>query len=83
MSKKYQTMLEENEIKGSMSRGGCPYDNSCFASLRKEKIFRRKYDTIEDVKKDVFWYIEIFYNRKRRYSTLGYKTPVEYRNKYA
>ena len=86
-SKKYQTMLEENEIKGSMSRGGCPYDNSCvesfFASLKKEKIYRRKYDTIEDVKKDVFWYIEIFYNRKRRHSTLGYKTPVEYRNMYA
>ena len=80
-------MLEENKIKGSMSRGGCPYDNSCvesfFASLKKEKIYRRKYDTIEDVKKDVFWYIEIFYNRKRRHSTLGYKTPVEYRNMYA
>lgn len=66
-----------------MSRGGCPYDNSCvesfFASLKKEKIYRKKYDTIEDVKKDVFWYIEIFYNRKRRHSSLGYKTPVEYR----
>ena len=45
----------------------------------KEKIYRKKYDTIEDVKKDVFWYIEIFYNRKRRHSSLGYKTPVEYR----
>jgi transposase InsO family protein len=76
-------MLERNGIEGSMSRGGCPYDNSCvesfFASLKKEKIYRKKYDTIEDVKKDMFWYIEIFYNRKRRHSSLGYKTPVEYR----
>jgi transposase InsO family protein len=82
-SKGYHQMLERNGIEGSMSRGGCPYDNSCvesfFASLKKEKIYRKKYDTIEDVKKDMFWYIEIFYNRKRRHSSLGYKTPVEYR----
>ncbi len=86
-SKRYQEMLEKNGMEGSMSKAGCPYDNSCvesfFASLKKEKIYRREYDTIEDVKKDVFWYIEIFYNRKRRHSTLGYLTPVEYRNLYA
>ena len=53
-----------------------------FASLKKEKIYRRKYDTMEGVKKDVFWYIELFYNRKRRHSTLQYMTPVEYLRKY-
>ena len=82
----YQDMLRENKIEGSMSKPGCPYDNSCvesfFASLKKEKIYRRKYDTIEEVKRDVFWYIEIFYNRKRRHSTLQYMTPVEYLHKY-
>ena len=86
-SKRYQEMLKNNGLVGSMSKAGCPYDNSCvesfFASLKKEKIYRREYDTIEKVKKDVFWYIEIFYNRKRRHSTLGYLTPVEYRNLYA
>ena len=70
----------------SMSKPGCPYDNSCaesfFASLKKEKIYRRKYDTMEDVKKDVFWYIELFYNRRRRHSSLQYMTPVEYLRKY-
>ncbi len=82
----YQDMLKEKCMKGSMSRPGCPYDNSCvesfFASLKKEKIYRKKYDTIEEVKRDVFWYIEIFYNRKRRHSTLEYMTPVEYLRKY-
>ena len=69
-----------------MSRPGCPYDNSCvesfFASLKKEKIYRREYATMEEVKKDVFWYIEMFYNRKRRHSTLKYMIPIEYLRKY-
>ncbi len=85
-SKSYQSMLEENGITGSMSRPGCPYDNACvesfFASLKKEKIYRRKYDTMEEVRRDVFWYIEVFYNRKRRHSTLQYMTPIEYLGKY-
>lgn len=69
-SKGYQQLLEENGITGSMNRPGCPYDNACvesfFASLKKEKIYRRRYGTMEEVKKDIFWYIEMFYNRKRR-----------------
>ena len=65
-----RNLLEEKGITGSMSRPGCPYDNACvesfFASLKKEKIYRRKDETMEEVRKDVFWYIEMFYNRKRR-----------------
>ena len=80
-SKAYQKMLLENGFIGSMSRPGCPYDNSCvesfFASLKKEKIYRRRYEKMEEVRKDVFWYIEMFYNRKRRHSALEYRTPVE------
>lgn len=82
----YQDMLREKNMQGSMSKPGCPYDNSCvesfFASLKKEKIYRRKYDTMEEVKKDVFWYIELFYNRRRRHSSLQYMTPIEYLRKY-
>ena len=59
----------------SMSRTGCPYDNSCaegfFSSLKKECLYRRKYDTMEK--------IELFYNRKRLHATLGYLSPMEYR----
>lgn len=82
-SKRYQRNLEISGIKSSMSAPGCPYDNSCvesfFAGLKKECIRRKNYDTIEEVKKDLFKYIELFYNRKRLHSTLGYMSPVEYR----
>jgi len=79
-------MLENNGIQGSMSRPGCPYDNSCaesfFATIKKECIYRKNYITMEDVKRDMFRYIELFYNRKRMHSILGYLSPVEYRLKY-
>ena len=85
-SKGYEKMLKENGIKGSMSRPGCPYGNSCmesfFATLKKERVYRRNYDTMEDVRQDMFRYIELFYNRKRLHSVLGYMSPVEYRLKY-
>ena len=57
-------MLCENGITGSMSAPGCPYDNSCvescFASLKKELIYRNKYATMKEVKIDVFGYISCF-----------------------
>ena len=85
-SKGYEKMLKENGIKGSMSRPGCPYDNSCiesfFATLKKERVYRKNYDTMEEVRQDMFRYIELFYNRKRLHSVLGYMSPVEYRLKY-
>ena len=84
-SKKYKAMLNENGITGSMSAPGCPYDNSCvesfFANLKKKLTYRMKYATIEEVKTDVLRYIELFYNRKRLHSSLGYMSPVEYRLK--
>ena len=79
----YRTMLSENGITPSMSAPGCPYDNACmerfFASLKKEQIYRRDFEDLEDVREAVFRYIELFYNRKRLHSSLGYMTPVEYR----
>lgn len=79
----YGWMLAENNMDGSMSRAGCPYDNSCvegfFATLKKECIYRRKYDTMEEIERDLFEYIELFYNRKRLHATLGYLSPVQYR----
>ena len=84
-SKLYQETLEKNGIRGSMSKAGYPYDNSCmesfFASLKKEHFYRHEYATIDDVRRDVFFYIEIFYNRKRLHSKLGYMSPVAYRLK--
>ena len=82
-SKSFQAMLDENKIKGSMSRVACPYDNACiesfFSSAKRECIYRKDYESIDDVKKDLFEYIELFYNRKRIHASLGYLSPVEYR----
>ena len=68
-------MLNEYGITGFMSAPGCPYDNSCvesfFASLKKELIYRINYATMEEVKTDVFRYIELFYNKKRLHSSPG------------
>ena len=79
----YQNILASNRMRGSMSRGGCPYDNSCvesfFAQLKKERIYRRNYHNIDEVNADLFDYIELFYNRKRIHSTLNYQTPIGYR----
>ena len=82
-SKGFRDMLSRYGIIGSMSRSNCPYDNACvesfFSILKKECVFGRRYDTIIDVKRDIFEYIELFYNRKRLHSTLDYMSPVEYR----
>ena len=79
----YQNTLTSHKMRGSMSRGGCPYDNSCvesfFAQLKKERIYRRNYHDLREVEADLFDYIELFYNRKRIHSTLDYQTPIGYR----
>ncbi len=66
-----------------MSRPGCPYDNACmesfFSVAKRECILRKEYYSIEEVKRELFEYIELFYNRKRMHQSLGYLSPVEYR----
>jgi len=82
-SRSYQEMLKKHGITGSMSRPGCPYDNACaesfFSTAKRECIYRKEYVTLEEVKKDLFLYIELFYNRKRMHKTLGYRSPIEFR----
>jgi transposase InsO family protein len=79
----YQNALAGYGMKASISRGGCPYDNSCvesfFAQLKKERIYRRNYKDLSEVDADLFDYIELFYNRKRIHPTLDYQTPMGYR----
>lgn len=69
-------------IQASMSRKGNCYDNafaeSFFHSLKVELIHHRTFKTRKEATIAIFEYIEIFYNRKRLHSSLGYKTPVEY-----
>lgn len=63
------------------SRGDC-FDNavaeSFFATLKKELIHRRSWPTKAELRTEVFEYIEVFYNRQRRHSTLGQRSPVDY-----
>ncbi len=78
----YQERLKERGIVCSMSRKGNCWDNavveSFFATLKKEEVHREDYVTHEQAKASLFYYIEIFYNRKRRHSTLGYLSPHDY-----
>ena len=83
-SLKLRNMLKENDILQSMSSKGNCYDNapteSFFASLKKELIYRESFNTREEAKQAIFEYIEIFYNRYRRHSTLNYLSPVHFEN---
>lgn len=65
-----------------MSRKGGCWDNapveSFFHTLKTDLVHHREYQTNWEAKADIFEYIEIFYNRSRRHSALGYLTPAEY-----
>jgi putative transposase len=81
-SEGFQSLLVSNGIQCSMSRKGNCYDNavveSFFKTLKAEVVNHRRFRTREEARSVVFDYIEVFYNRKRIHSTLGYKSPVEY-----
>lgn len=81
-SRQYRQQLEQRGIVCSMSRKGDCWDNavveSFFATLKKELIHRRPWTTIRATRTAIADYIEIFYNRKRRHSSLGYCSPVDY-----
>jgi transposase InsO family protein len=78
----YQQHLRAAGITGSMSRRGHCWDNACvesfFGPLKQELIHHRQYRTREEAKQEIFEYLEVFYNRQRRHSTLGYQSPAEY-----
>ena len=71
----------------SMSRKGECWDNACaetfFKTLKTELIGQRIYRTREEAKASIFEYIEVFYNRVRLHSYLGYTTPAEYEQGFA
>lgn len=84
-SKRFRSLLSQKEFIPSMSRKGNSYDNAYVESFFKTlKSDLRNMDillTEENVVSEIFKYIEIWYNRKRRHSSLGYMTPVEFRSK--
>ena len=82
----YQNLLKDNGCIQSMSAKGCCYDNACaesfFSYLKKDFLYGRKFKTRSEARQAVVEYIELFYNSKRLHSTLGYKSPKEYRKSY-
>ena len=81
-SSDYQKILKEHGMICSMSRKGNCYDNavaeSFFARLKSEWVNHNRYLSRKEAIQSLFYYIEIFYNRKRRHSFIEYATPQEY-----
>jgi putative transposase len=78
----HRQLLDNYPVTVSMSRTGNCYDNapmeSFFSSLKCEQVHHQRYQTRAEARNDIFSYIETFYNRKRRHSSLGYVSPEEY-----
>jgi putative transposase len=85
-SNDYQAALDDLGVVCSMSRKGNCWDNavaeSFFATLKSELIYLRRFATRAEAREAIFEFIESFYNRQRRHSTIGYATPVEYEMKF-
>jgi putative transposase len=85
-SMEYRNQLKEYRMIRSMSRKGNCYDNACIESfhsiLKRELIYRYKFQTREEAHQRLYWYIEFFYNRKRSHSKLGYLSPDKFETRY-
>lgn len=83
----YIALLQEAGILQSMSQVGNPYDNapmeSFFSRLKNELTHHRHYRTRQEARRDIFEYIEVFYNRQRLHSALGYRSPLEFEALFA
>jgi len=78
----YQKLLKKYGIRSSMNRSGNCYDNayieSFWGTLKKELVFGQRYQTRLEARLSIFEYIVVFYNRIRKHSALGYKSPEQY-----
>lgn len=78
----YRQLLQRHGLIASMSRKGNCYDNafveSFWSSLKYETVYHHKFATREAARAALFAYIEVFYNRRRLHSSLGYKSPINF-----
>ena len=81
-SEDYRELLDLHRIVGSMSRKGNCYDNatqeSFYHSLKTEHVFHEHYRNLKEARSSLFDYIEVFYNRQRKHSSLDYKSPTQF-----
>lgn len=78
-SEAYRSFLQRHGLVASMSRTGNCYDNalmeSFFGTFKTELVYQENYLTREQTRRSIFEYIEVFYNRQRRHSAIGYQSP--------
>jgi putative transposase len=81
-SEQFRRLMQDNGVTCSMSRSGNVWDNaameSFFSTLKIERTERKVYQSRNQARADVFDFIERFYNPKRRHSTIGYLSPIEF-----
>lgn len=84
-SREWRTFLSQHDLEASMSRRGNCHDNavaeSFFQLLKRERIRRQTYATREVARRDVFEYIEMFYNPKRKHTNNGMLSPIEFESR--
>jgi putative transposase len=81
-SQDYRQALQNSQAIASMSRKGNCYDNatmeSFWSTLKQELIYRRHFKTRDEARRAIFDFIEVFYNRRRLHSSLGYRSPIDF-----
>jgi transposase InsO family protein len=81
----YRHNLAQVGAVSSMSRRGNCYDNaameSFWSALKRELVYQRRFATRSEARAAIFEWIEVFYNRVRLHSTLGFKSPVDFETK--
>jgi putative transposase len=86
-SGEYKQALEAHNIRASMNRKGNCWDNavmeSFFSRLKVEFVYAKQFKTSEEAYRGLFHYIEVFYNRVRRHSSLGYVSPAQVEENYS
>jgi putative transposase len=86
-SEAYRDLLAEHAIEPSMSRTGNCWDNavteSFFSTAKRELTHHESYASREEARRSLFEYIEVFYNRQRLHSTLGYRSPAQFEVRFA
>ena len=86
VSKNFRALLRASGCRQSMSRRGNCYDNataeSFFSRYKAELLEGGMFETVEQARSESFSYIEGYYNRVRRHSALGYKTPAEFEREW-
>jgi transposase InsO family protein len=83
-SQDYRRALQHAQAIASMSRKGNCYDNaameSFWSTLKHELVYRRHFKTRAEARQAIFEFIEVFYNRRRLHSSLGYRSPIDFEN---